>query len=189
MHIAPAEANAAQSSSEPLLSRHGDGAWESRFRSLLPLYGHRNWIVVADSAYPAQSNPGIETLFTGSDHTEVLKKVLDAIGASSHVRANVYLDAELKFAAEEDAPGVSALRNEITRLLTGKNTRELAHEEIIARLDQAGKLFRILILKSTLTIPYTSVFLELDCGYWGEEAEKRLRAVQAKEKAGALQTR
>jgi L-fucose mutarotase/ribose pyranase (RbsD/FucU family) len=160
-------------------------SWESRFRRLLPLYGHRNWIVVADSAYPAQANPGIETVFTGDDHTEVLKTVLDAIGASIHVRSNVYVDAELKHVEEEDAPGVTALRKEMTRLLAGKNTRDLAHEEIIARLDRAGKLFRILILKSTLSIPYSSVFLELDCGYWSEAAEDRLRRVQATEKAGA----
>ena len=155
-------------------------SWESHFERLLPLFGHRNWIVVADAAYPAQSNPSIETLVTGSDHTEVLARVLDAISASSHVRANVYIDAELKFVAEQDAPGVSTLRNEMTRLLADKNMRELEHEQIIARLDEAGKLFRILILKSTLAIPYTSVFLELDCGYWSEEAEKRLRGIQAK---------
>jgi hypothetical protein len=26
-----------------------------------------------------------------------------------------------------------------------------------------------------MTIPYTSVFFELDCGYWNAEAEQRLR--------------
>jgi hypothetical protein len=161
-------------------------SWESSFKQLLLLYGHRNWIVVADSAYPAHSNPGIETLFTGGVHTEVVTKVLDAIGASNHVRANVYVDAELKQVAEEAAPGVGALRRNLFQLLAGKNTQELAHEEIIARLDRAGKLFRILILKSTLAIPYSSVFLELDCGYWSEEAEERLRRIQAKETAGAL---
>jgi L-fucose mutarotase/ribose pyranase (RbsD/FucU family) len=163
--------------------------WESRFERLLPLFGHRNWIVIADAAYPAQSNTGIETIFTGADHTQALAKVLDAIGASSHVRANVYLDAELKLVAEGDAPGVTALRNKIAGILAGKNTREIAHEEIITRLDQAGSLFRILILKSTLAIPYSSVFLELDCGYWSEQAEKSLRSVLATETAGALQVR
>jgi L-fucose mutarotase/ribose pyranase (RbsD/FucU family) len=164
-------------------------SWESRLRSLLPLYGHRNWIVIADAAYPAQSSPGIETLFTGGDHSEVLGKVLEAIGAVIHVRANVCVDAELKLVTEADAPGVNALRSRITRLLAGKNTRELPHEQIITRLDEAGKFFRILILKSTLTIPYSSVFLELDCGYWSEEAEKRLRSGQATETAGTTQAR
>jgi len=155
-------------------------SWESRFERRLPVFGHRNWIVVADAAYPVQANPGIETLLTGGDHTEVLKKVLDAIRAAGHVRANIYFDAELKLVPEEDAPGVSALRDQMALLLAGRNTRELAHEQIIARLDQAARLFRILILKSTLALPYTSVFLELDCGYWSEEAEKRLRSRQSK---------
>jgi hypothetical protein len=26
-----------------------------------------------------------------------------------------------------------------------------------------------------MTIPYTSVFFELDCGYWDADAEQRLR--------------
>ncbi len=164
-------------------------SWKTRFQRLLQLYGHRNWIVVADAAYPAQSNPGIETLFTGADHFTLLKEVLGAIEAAAHVRANVYLDAELQQIVEEDAPGVTAHRKEISRLLAGKNTRQIAHEQIIARLDEAGKLFRILILKSTLTIPYTSVFLELDCGYWSEEAEQRLRSAQPQETSAALKSR
>jgi L-fucose mutarotase/ribose pyranase (RbsD/FucU family) len=156
---------------------------------MMPVFGHRNWIVVADAAYPAQSNPGIETVFTGSDHAEVLGKVLAAMAASSHVRANIYLDAELQLVKEEDAPGVSAVRREIAQHLAGKNMRSLAHEQIIIRLDEAGKLFRILIFKSTLRIPYTSVFLELDCGYWSEGAEKRLRSAQPDQTVGAIETR
>lgn len=159
-------------------SDRGLESWESRFERLLPQYGHRNWMVVADAAYPAQSNPGIETLATGCEHLEVLRKVLDAIGASRHVRANVYVDAELRLVEEEDAPGASALRQEMMRLLHDKQTNQLPHEQIIAKLDQAGSLFRVLILKSTLAIPYTSVFLELDCGYWSEKAERRLRSLE-----------
>jgi hypothetical protein len=35
----------------------------------------------------------------------------------------------------------------------------------------------VLILKTDLTLPYTSVFIELDCGYWGPEKEQALRAM------------
>src|SRR5665213_988847 len=35
--------------------------WTMVLDERLPLYGHRNWIVIADSAYPLQSAPGIET--------------------------------------------------------------------------------------------------------------------------------
>ena len=55
------------------------------------------------------------------------------------------------------------------------DAQALPHEQIISKLDEAGKTFHILVLKSTMTIPYTSVFIRLDCGYWTEEQEKRLR--------------
>ncbi len=148
--------------------------WEQRLEQLLPVFGHRNWIVVADSAYPAQSNLGIETIATGEDHLRLLGKVLDSIAAHFHVHANVYVDAELTHVPENDAPGVTELRDELERVV-GRNARVLEHEQIIAKLDESAKLFNIVILKSTLTIPYTSVFLELDCGYWSADAEKRLR--------------
>ena len=51
--------------------------------------------------------------------------------------------------------------------------RVLPHEEIIAKLDRAGELFRVLIVKTNMRIPYTSVFFELDCGYWNAQAEKK----------------
>lgn len=148
--------------------------WEQRLRSLLPLFGHRNWIVVADSAYPAQSNPGIETIATGEDHLRLLGRVLYSVAAQPHVRANVYIDAELAQVPEKDAPGVTEIRGEIESLV-GRNARVLEHEQIISKLDASARLFNIVIFKSTLAIPYTSVFLELDCGYWNPDAEKRLR--------------
>jgi L-fucose mutarotase/ribose pyranase (RbsD/FucU family) len=150
-------------------------AWEDVLARRLPLLGHRNWIVVADSAYPAQSNAGIETVATGADHIEVLATILKVIAACAHVRANVLIDAELKFVDEKDVPGVTALRQHIYQLVDAQTVRELDHEQIISRLDESGKLFHILIFKSTLTIPYSSVFLELDCGYWNSASELRLR--------------
>jgi hypothetical protein len=42
-------------------------AWQTKLQQELPLLGHRNWIVVVDSAYPWQTSPGIETVETGSD--------------------------------------------------------------------------------------------------------------------------
>ena len=31
------------------------------------------------------------------------------------------------------------------------------------------------MVKTTLAVPTTSVFLELDCGYWSPEAEAKMR--------------
>ncbi len=151
-------------------------AWESRLQACLPLFGHRNWIVVADSAYPAQSKPGIETIATGADQLQVVATVFAAIAACSHIRAKVYIDRELAFVSNSDAPGVADYRTELEKLLNGATALQLPHEQIIYSLDQSAEVFRILILKTTLAIPYTSVFFELDCGYWNAEAEARLRA-------------
>ena len=149
--------------------------WEQSLKSLLPLLGHRNWIVVADSAYPAQTSLGIKTIATSADHLEVLARTLRAIAECSHVRAKVYVDAEFKYVIEADAPGVSALWRELDRLLKNENASEVGHEQLIAKLDESSRLFQILVLKTTLAIPYSSVFMELDCGYWSDAAEKRLR--------------
>src|ERR1017187_5765835 len=111
--------------------------WHQHLRACLPLFGHRNWIVIADSAYPAQSKPGIETILANEDQLETVRKVLDAIAASKHIRANVYTDQELGFVDESDAPGVSAYREKLDALLKGTSAKQLAHEQIIAKLDQS----------------------------------------------------
>jgi hypothetical protein len=57
-----------------------------------------------------------------------------------------------------------------------REVHSLPHEQIIGKLDEAGQTFKVLIIKTTMTMPYTSVFLQLDCAYWGPEAEQKLRA-------------
>ena len=149
--------------------------WEDRLHELLPLYGHRNWIVVADSAYPAQASPGIETILARGDPIEIVRMVMRAITATGHVRAGVFLDYELPFVHESDAPGIDNYRRELDATLRGASLEELPHEQIIARLDQSAEVFRVLIVKTEMTLPYTSVFFALDCGYWSAEAEGKLR--------------
>jgi D-ribose pyranose/furanose isomerase RbsD len=164
--------------SEHCCQQEEEANWEEQLDELLPLLGHRNWIVVADSAYPAQSKPGIDTAVIDCGQLEAVKKVFAAIHAQKHIRANVYVDAELAFVAEKDAKGVGSYRRRLATAL-GATMKSLPHEEIIAKLDQSAEVFRVLILKTDMTIPYTSVFFELDCGYWSAAAEKRLRGAMA----------
>jgi hypothetical protein len=161
------------------------GEWRTRVRQEMPLMGHRNWIAVVDSAYPLQISPGIETIETDSDQLEVVRRVLHEVGESKHVRPVIFTDAELKSVPEDEAPGVTYYRDSLNHFLEEFNdgkteVHSLAHEEIISKLDDAGKTFHVLVLKSTLTIPYTSVFIRLDCGYWTDEQEKRLREKMGK---------
>ncbi len=153
--------------------------WPQTVRDLLPLYGHRNWIVIADSAYPAQSRDGIETVVANADQIEVVRRVLAALAASKHVRPIIYTDRELSYVPEGDAPGVSQYRRQLNELLGDNVNALLPHEQIISRLDEAGKTFRVLIIKTNMTIPYTSVFLQLDCAYWSADAERHLRESMA----------
>jgi len=150
--------------------------WEEILKDRLRVYGHRNWLVIADSAYPAQSRPAIETIVTDEEQTRVLELACAILNACKHIKPNIYTDRELTFVAEEDAPGIDSYRQRLGTLLTGPERRVLPHEEIIAKLDRAGELFRVLVVKTNMRIPYTSVFFELDCGYWNAQAEKKLRA-------------
>ncbi|MGZ4886366.1 MAG: hypothetical protein ACXVJK_01450 [Candidatus Aminicenantales bacterium] len=150
-------------------------SWEAKFTAALPALGHRNWVVVADAAFPLQISPGMEVVVSGEDHFAVLDKVLKALGQSKHVRPKIYLDKELDFVPEELAPGMDACRKRLKGMLAAYEAKPVLHEELIARMDQVARTFRILMIKTNLTLPYTTVFLELDCGYWGPDAEAKMR--------------
>ena len=150
--------------------------WEEVLEDRLPLYGHRNWLVIADSAYPAQSREGIETIVANEEQTRVLKRAVAILQACKHVTPTIYTDKELTFVSEADAKGVTHFRERLGNLLQGYQVSSLPHDEIISRLDAVGKQFRVLLIKTNLRIPYTSVFFELGCGYWDGQAEMRLRA-------------
>jgi D-ribose pyranose/furanose isomerase RbsD len=150
-------------------------SWEARFQELLPALGHRNWIVVADSAFPLQISPGMEVLASGEDLLPVLDKVLAAVDKSRHLRPKIYLDQELAYVTDELKPGAQAFREQLNARLKGREVSPVLHEQLIGRLDEVAKTFKILMIKTNLAIPYTSVFLELDCGYWPSESEAKMR--------------
>ena len=160
--------------------------WRTKVNETMPLLGHRNWILIVDSAYPLQASPGVETIETNADQLEVVRHVLGAIDRSIHVRPIILMDAELPFVQEEDAPGVGTYRTEINDLLRPYPRESLPHGQILADIEEAGKHFNVLVLKTTMAVPYTSIFIRLDCKYWSADAEKRLRAKMAA--AGAVES-
>ena len=152
-----------------------DQTWPSTVKRELPLLGHRNWICVVDSAYPWQTSPGVETVETGADELTVVRQVLAILASAKHVQPVIFTDSEMAHVPEADAPGITQYRRELAEILKGRNIQVVAHAQTISDLDEAGKTFHVLILKTTLTIPYTSVFMRLECGYWNAAAEQRLR--------------
>jgi hypothetical protein len=149
--------------------------WQTTFHQRLPLYGHRNWIIVADAAFPAYSQSGIETIVVNQDLPSVLNYVAKSISSSKHVRATAFLDQELQYVEEKDYPGVTHLREEITGAFGKSKLSRIPHVEALSKIDDAGKTFRVLFIKTNTTIPYTSVFMRLDCGYMTDEIESKIR--------------
>ena len=91
--------------------------WNKQLVETMPLLGHRNWILIVDSAYPLQTSPGVETIETNATQLDVVRTVLSEVEKSVHVRPVVFMDAELSFISDADAPGVSAYRSAIGELL------------------------------------------------------------------------
>jgi hypothetical protein len=149
--------------------------WNKRLVDSMPLLGHRNWILIVDSAYPLQTSPGVETIETNAAQLEVVWTVLNEIDKSIQVRPVVYMDAELPFISEFDAPGISAYRSEIGKLVPKSPVQSRRHETLISDIEEAGKTFHVLVLKTNMTLPYTSLFIRLDCKYWSADQEKNLR--------------
>jgi hypothetical protein len=157
------------------LAAQAQSDWQKKVHSEMSLLGHRNWIAVVDSAYPLQSSSGIETIDTDGDHLAVLDYVLNEIKGSRHVRALAHTDMELRYVPETDAPGVTRLRDDLKARLAGVPTDFVPHQSLIDGLSATSLGFHVLILKTKMTIPYSSVFLQLDCSYWSADAEAKMR--------------
>lgn len=155
--------------------RHGV-TWVKQMESTIKAFGHRNWVLVADSAFPMLSSPGITMLVTDADHVDTLRGVLECINSCPHIRPVIHLDAELQYIEEQDAPGITTLRQQFNQLLNGLEVRREPHLELIRRVSDAARSFQVLVLKTNITLPYTTVFIELECGYWDEVRENRLRS-------------
>lgn len=150
-------------------------SWTQVLEEDLHLLGHRNWVLVVDKAFPEQSSPGMKYLYVEQDLLPILEHVLDALDQSTHVKPIIYQDKELSYISEDQVPGIEAFRADAAKTLEGRKVNTLLHEEVFSMLDESSSLFRVLVIKTNCILPYTSVFLQLDCSYWGPDNEKELR--------------
>ena len=149
--------------------------WQEVLEEDLHLLGHRNWILVVDKAFPEQSSPGMKYIYVDQDLLPTLDHVLGALDKSTHVKPVIYQDKELSFIKEEQVNGIETFRSAAAKTLDGREVNTLLHDEVFQMLDESSSLFRVLVIKTNCILPYTSVFLQLDCSYWGPENEKTLR--------------
>ncbi|MEO5713034.1 MAG: RbsD/FucU domain-containing protein [Luteolibacter sp.] len=163
------------------LSTAWSADWKSELASQSALLGHRNMIIVADSAYPIQTGTGVKVISTNAPHLEVVQAVAKAIASSPGIVALPALDKEFSFIPENYAPGAAKLRESIVKSLATRGPiREELHATLLKEVNQTAAEYAVIVFKTTGTIPYSSVFFTLDCGYWSPEAEKVLRENMAK---------
>ncbi len=149
--------------------------WKQEFDKTLPLLGHRNWILVVDKAFPYQNAAGMDYIVANDSLLHVLKYVLDKVNSSGHVKADVYRDKELSYITENQVKGVTRYSNDLNKLFANRQVQVLLHDSVFKKLDSEAKLFKVLVIKTNETIPYSSVFIKLDCAYWDVDKEKQLR--------------
>lgn len=150
----------------PLFVQAQGKDWRIALSEQLPYLGHRNWIVVTDMAYPMQSKEGITIWYADEPYEEVISYVKQSIDSSPHVYAHVYQDEELSSLNENVCPGITSFKEDFADRFDNVKVMRVAHEQLISKLDSVSKEFQVLIIKTNLTLPYTSTFFELDCKYW-----------------------
>jgi hypothetical protein len=81
----------------------------------------------------------------------------------------------LSFISEDQSKGVKNFTEQSERLFEDRPVQTLMHDSVFTKLDSPSKLFKVLVLKTNETIPYTSTFLQLDCSYWNGGKERQWR--------------
>lgn len=158
----------AQSASAPVI-------WQQSVRDAIPLMGHRNWLLVTDMAFPKQNAAGVHYINTGEKLLPVLRQVLTQLQSAGHVRPVIYQDRELAYLTEQLSPGINSFRDSVKTLLHGLPVQAILHDSVFTKIDAASRLFDVWVLKTTEQMPYTSVFMQLNCGYWTDSNENALR--------------
>jgi len=149
--------------------------WQTAVNRQANQLGYRNWIVIAEASFPAHSRPGVKQVSAPVEIPEALDYVLHALEQTENVRPRVYLTRELRSVENDFAPGIEELRGKIRYSLHGHEPTELDQQSLLTLLVEANRSFDVLVIRTQSALPYSSVFLELQPGYWDAESETRLR--------------
>ena len=150
-------------------------SWQAAVDRQAAQLGYRNWIVIAEASYPAQNRAGLRQVVADVEIPEAVDYVLRALERTENLRPRVYLTRELRSVENDFAPGIEDMRKRINEALHGHEAAELEQQSLMTLLEDAGRSFDVLVIRTRSAMPYASVFLELQPGYWDEASESRLR--------------
>lgn len=149
--------------------------WKKTIRRELAHLGARNWIVVAEAAFPVQSRRGLRVIHIDADIPDLVDGIEQVIEETHHVKPRIYVTAEMGKVEYDYAPGVKHYRKELETALHGRETLALNNSMLMRMLADTRRTYRVLVIKSRTALPYSSVFMELGSGYWDAESEDHLR--------------
>ena len=154
---------------------HNGNSWQGAVDHLAGQLGYRNWIVISEASFPAQNRPGIHHVTAPVEVPEALDYVLQTLEQTENVRPQLYLARELRSVENDYAPGIEEMRKKIQKALHAHETTELDQQSLLTLLEDANRSFNVLVIRTQTALPYSSVFLELQPGYWDAASEARLR--------------
>ena len=153
-------------------ANHG---WRDAVDAHVGKLGYRNWIVIAESSFPAYNHPGTRQVNTHQPADVVLDQVLRSLESTEHLRPRIYLPREMNAVENDFAPGIDQYRSDLSHALHSYETLQLEQESIVTLMNHAQHNYDVLVLRTSTALPYTSVFLDLQPGYWDGESESRMR--------------
>ena len=153
----------------------GGNTWQAAVDRQAGQLGYRNWIVIAEASFPAHNRPGLRQVNASVEIPEALDYVLNALERTETVRPHVYVTRELRAVENDFAPGIDDLRKRLKDSFHGHEPTELDQQSLLTLLEDANRSFDVLVIRTPTALPYSSVFLELQPGYWDVDSETRLR--------------
>ncbi len=106
-----------------------------------------------DMAYPMQAKEGITVWFADEPYKDVIAYVKRSIENSPHV----YQDEELSILNEDLCRGITAFKQDCAHIFGHTSVRKMAHEQLMAKLDDVSENFQVLIIKTNWILPYTTL--------------------------------
>jgi len=137
--------------------------------------GARNWIVIADPTLPVLAGAGVQVLPVEANNADTLREVLDQLELQAALVPRLWVSRELTAIPENRAPGVHRYTREMKNLIRGRFHYYIDQRFIDMQLAQAAANYRVLYLKTNTHLPYSSIAIELDSGYWNPDAEAEIR--------------
>ncbi len=148
--------------------------WQQQIAGALPIFGSGNWVVVASTDFPLLSTAGVETIRVPDGLAAAVNSMEGIFQMSSRLRPSFHVASELDFAATQNDDAKAYLA-EITKILPTVGVVKMPAADIVQTVIDTAATKRVLVIKTDSMIPYGSIAVELEPGFWSPEQEQALR--------------